>query len=174
MRCVNFSVYFHNKIPEIVKDVVIKTAENTFTGVNFKAFEYIPFNIQFAYDSYRGQFNGVKILEKAIEDGYRFFLIVIPYDLFVPHLNFVFGVAEPYYGAIISTWRLQLTDSTKIFLERIQKTVKHELGHVFGLPHCKNECVMRFANSLFELDLKYSNFCERCKKMLVRLGVIKS
>lgn len=174
MRNTKFFVYFHSKIPEIVKSVVVRTAENTFTGVNFKARENIPFDIQFAYDPYRGQFNGSKILEKAIEYGHRFFLIVIPYDLFVPHLNFVFGVAEPYYGAVISIWRLQITDSTTIFLERIQKTVKHELGHVFGLPHCKNECVMRFANSLFELDLKYPDFCDKCKKVLMRIGVIKS
>jgi len=48
----------------------------------------------------------------------------------------------------------------------IEKEVIHELGHIFGLPHCKNKCVMQFSNSLAEAMEKPSHFCQECIKKL--------
>ena len=101
---------------------------------------------------------------------------VIDEDLFVADLNFVFGLA---YGsrAIISLARLRqefygLSPDPVLFRERAKKEAVHELGHVFGLPHCPDrECVMHFSNSIGEIDFKSSRFCGRCRARLLGAGL---
>ena len=94
-------------------------------------------------------------------------------DLYVPHLNFVFGQAE--LGgktALISITRLRqeyygLRPDKNLFELRILKEAVHELGHCFGLNHCPNSrCVMHFSNSLQDTDYKSHEFCNNCKKIL--------
>ncbi len=49
-----------------------------------------------------------------------------------------------------------------LFYQRIVKEAVHELGHSFGLGHCKNiKCVMRFSNSLSDTDIKTSHLCKK-------------
>jgi archaemetzincin len=69
-------------------------------------------------------------------------------------LNFVFGEAIGNGGiAIIYLPRIKqefhgLKPNEQMFYERLVKESVHELGHVFGLAHCKNtRCVMQFSNS---------------------------
>jgi len=90
-------------------------------------------------------------------------------DLFVPKLNFVFGLAEPARGvAVISLCRLRpefygAAADEAALAERAIKEAVHELGHVSGLPHCRNpECIMHFSNSIADTDSKGPGFCERC------------
>lgn len=92
---------------------------------------------------------------------------VVGVDLFVPDLNFVFGIANSYEkSAVISLYRL-MSSHREIFYERARKEAVHELGHVFGLSHCSNvRCVMYFSNSLADTDYKKSTPCERCYTML--------
>jgi archaemetzincin len=92
-------------------------------------------------------------------------------DLFVPELNFVFGLAEPRQKtAIISLARLQfygLPANPDLFRKRALKEAIHELGHLLGLGHCPNPaCVMFFSNSLADTDRKGSGFCPRCRSLL--------
>jgi archaemetzincin len=47
----------------------------------------------------------------------------------------------------------------------------HEIGHVLGLNHCSNRCVMQYSNSLWEAQNKPSFLCESCKR---RIGIITS
>jgi len=100
-----------------------------------------------------------------------YFLGVVSEDIFVDGLNFVFGVAQIGKGAVISTFRLGFSSDESLFKLRLEKTIKHELGHVFGLEHCTNNCVMRFANSLYELDLKPNSYCSKCYKYLKSVNV---
>ncbi len=51
----------------------------------------------------------------------------------------------------------------------MRKLILHELGHLLGLGHCVNYCVMRFSNNLLELDEKPDEFCEECKYKLVKV-----
>jgi archaemetzincin len=95
-------------------------------------------------------------------------LFITEHDLFADRLNFVFGEAE--LGgtrAIISLYRLKpefygIRDG-ELFKERALKEAMHELGHVFGLTHCKNpNCVMFFSNSILDTDRKGWKYCELC------------
>jgi archaemetzincin len=133
-------------------------------------------DIGFAYNSQRGQYLSPAILRKVSEnmpaDGIRV-LGVTGVDLFVPQLNFVFG--EAVMGgeaAVISLHRLDPLRYGKpaddaLFRERALKEAIHELGHTFGLAHCRNpSCVMFFSNSLLETDRKGSRFCPSCESLL--------
>ena len=132
-----------------------------------------------AYNSTRGQFFSTQILEvltaysKSIEADR--ILGVAGVDLYVPHLNFVFGEAQcPGRTAIISLYRLQpefygFSPNADLFLKRILKEAVHELGHTFGIGHCgRPECVMFFSNSISDTDRKSSSFCGTCKRTLER------
>ncbi|WP_456454970.1 archaemetzincin family Zn-dependent metalloprotease [Thermovibrio sp.] len=110
-------------------------------------------------------------LEKLLSlkpEGFLFAGGITPYDLYSNGLNFVFGLALPFNGFIVSYSRL-LTKDFELFRSRLKKEITHEMGHVFGLSHCPlPECVMHFSNSLFEVDFKGEDFCRRCRKELER------
>ncbi|MBD3192822.1 MAG: archaemetzincin family Zn-dependent metalloprotease [Candidatus Heimdallarchaeota archaeon] len=104
-------------------------------------------------------------LKKEQKSNYA--LGLINDDLYVPELNFVFGVANRLkQAAIISFYRLQ-TKNSQLFLKRILTEAVHELGHLFSLNHCHNpDCVMFFSNSLIDTDRKGFYFCPRCSKLI--------
>ena len=90
-------------------------------------------------------------------------------DLFIPVLTFVFGQSQlegP--AAVVSTHRLQaeyygLPSDPDRLVERAAKEVIHELGHAFGLVHCREyHCVMRASTYVEEIDLKSAYFCDFC------------
>ena len=111
----------------------------------------------FAYDETRNQYDGQKLLNNLIDESkYKFFFWIIQDDIYVPLMNFVFGLASKYYGAIVSFHRL---DNTEM---KIKESI-HECGHVLGLGHCNNYCVMQYSNSLSEALEKPSSLCDSCK-----------
>ena len=96
-------------------------------------------------------------------------------DLYVPDLNFVFGLADSRQKcAIISLARLQPEfyghpGNLRLFRERALKEAVHEVGHLLGLGHCpKPACVMFFSNSLADTDRKGQGFCPECRRGLER------
>lgn len=96
-------------------------------------------------------------------------------DIFMPDLNFVFGLAEIHgNAAVISVTRLRqefygLPQDEGIFRDRTVKEAVHELGHTFGLSHCSdNTCVMHFSNSLHDTDIKGVAFCSGCQPGMVK------
>jgi archaemetzincin len=43
----------------------------------------------------------------------------------------------------------------------------HELGHAFGLVHCRDQrCVMRASTYVEEVDLKDAGFCDACRTLM--------
>jgi archaemetzincin len=134
-----------------------------------------------ASDPERGQLEGTSVLMAlpSPDTSIDATLGVIDEDLFVAELNFIFGLA---YGnrAIISLRRLRqefhgLSPDPELFRVRAKKEAFHDLGHVFGLPHCEDRrCVMCFSNSIFETDFKSFRFCERCWETLEDSGVVLS
>jgi archaemetzincin len=99
----------------------------------------------YTFDPARKQYPAPAILEKISKiklDGIK--LGVVDVDLYDRSLNFVFGEASPLTRtAVISLARLRpeyygLAENEALFKERAAKEAVHELGHVFGLPHCSN------------------------------------
>lgn len=134
---------------------------------------------QKAYDATRRQYHSTTILtvlgDYVKKSRFGRVLGVADVDLYVPHLNFVFGEAQcPGGAAVISLHRLRpefyrKPHSEEVFLERSIKEAVHEVGHTLGLGHCGNpRCVMFFSNSIFDTDRKGSALCERCRPLAMR------
>jgi archaemetzincin len=102
-------------------------------------------------------------------------LVVTDVDLYVPRLNFVFGLADVRRrAAVISLARLNpafygQTRNPGLLNERALKEAVHELGHLLGLGHCANPaCIMFFSNTLADTDRKGPGFCPICRKQVSR------
>jgi archaemetzincin len=127
-----------------------------------------------AFDGQRNQFNAVvmlKILQGSRREEDELVLGVTEADLFVPRMNFVFGVAGG-GAALVSLHRLRQeyfglpADNSQLLRRALIESV-HELGHVYGLDHCPEiSCVMFFSNTLVDTDRKGSEFCPRCAALL--------
>ena len=134
-------------------------------------------DIEFAYDKKRKQYLSSKILfyaKKFVpQDAFVLFLVVDK-DLYEKGFNYIFGQSAGNV-CIVSIHRFKHctkidTEQEKNLLkERTIKTIIHELGHSFGLPHCSDPtCVMYFSNWLGDTDRKSKFFCEKCKEKLVK------
>jgi archaemetzincin len=132
-----------------------------------------------AYDHKRKQYLSTSILNVILGQKevapYERILGVVDHDLFVPELNFVFGQASP-KAAVVSLSRLRQTfyhlpEDQNLFHQRVLTEAVHELGHTYGLGHCRNpRCVMFFSNSLVDTDRKGSEFCPSCKSKLPKFS----
>ena len=94
-------------------------------------------------------------------------------DLYIPIFTFVFGEAQlDGKAAVISMFRPRgdadgSTPPRSLLLGRLLKLSLHELGHTFGLEHCREEgCLMGFSSNLEKLDRKNLAFCDYCQILL--------
>lgn len=139
------------------------------------------FDPELAFDSSRGQYHSRILLGQLLReapppapgasgaDRPARVLGVANVDLFIPVLTFVFGEAQlGDRAAVVSAHRLDnrlygLEPNPHLQYERLVKEAVHELGHTFGLLHCRDtRCVMASSNYVEEIDLKGDRFCERC------------
>lgn len=126
-----------------------------------------------AYSPLRRQYNSTHLLSKLAQHGSGGevkLLGIADVDLYMPVLTFVFGEAQlGNNAAIVSVYRLRqsfygLPEDEVLFYERCEKEALHELGHTFGLIHCADfSCVMHFSNSVENIDMKGSDFCQKCR-----------
>ena len=83
---------------------------------------------------------------------------------------------EPGYCCVVSTAALQknIKDSNQ-FNQRLLKACMHEMGHNFGLPHCKKnkKCLMRSSGgTILTLDEEDLFLCKHCRELLTQKGFI--
>ena len=166
------------KVEDFVLNSLEENLTDVFVGAECETLQETMPIPESAYNPTRKQYHSSIILanvrkfaEKKL--AYDRVLGITDVDLYVPHLNFVFGEAEfPGKYAVISLFRLRpefygQPPNKKLFLERTLKEAVHELGHTFGLKHCRNpSCVMFFSNSIIDTDRKGFSFCEKCSKIL--------
>jgi archaemetzincin len=118
------------------------------------------------YNVFRKQYNSTCLLR--FMKPLRVTLGVTGKDIYAKGMNFLFGEAELNGSrAIISVFRLT-TPNDNLYRERVVKEAVHEIGHVLGLIHCNNHCVMKFSNSVMEVDRKPISFCEDCASKIRR------
>jgi len=127
------------------------------------------------FNSKRGQFDSIVFLENLLigieADGIS--LGLTAEDIYTERMNFIFGHAQVGgHAAIVSLKRLDpefygQKEDVDLMKERILKEVLHEVGHVLGRKHCNVEgCVMTFSSTVFDVDEKSQEFCEKCIKAL--------
>ena len=132
-------------------------------------------DLDFAYDSLRGQCHSTAILKRLRKlptaESWRV-LGVTDADLFIPILTFVFGEAQlgpaDATVAVASMYRLRqefygMPPDPETLSARLLKESLHELGHTFGLRHCSDyRCVMSSSPAVENIDLKLAQFCPSC------------
>jgi archaemetzincin len=99
-------------------------------------------------------------------------------DLAITGRTFVFGYAHLTDGmALYSTARLDetwygRTRDEALVAKRVLRTLAHELGHTFGVPHCEEpRCLMRAVSFVENLDALPVRFCPGCRaRVTVGLG----
>jgi len=165
-----FGTLSETLVPYLVDGLTREFAAEVVVGEN------LPIPGQ-AYDSRRRQYRAEDFLPSlgaTWRRGQRDLVLgVTAMDLFVPQLNFVFGLAEPRQRtAVISVARLdpqffQQPPDPGLLQGRALKEAIHELGHLLGLPHCDNpRCIMFFSNTLADTDRKGPGFCPVCREKL--------
>jgi archaemetzincin len=133
-------------------------------------------DLQPYFNSSRKQYDANQLLQyidQEIKDDQSKTLALVNVDLFIPILTYIFGQA--YLGgntAIASLYRLQnelygLKKNEKLLKERLLKEIVHELGHSFGLIHCRTTgCVMQSSTYVEDIDQKEHHFCPQCKNKI--------
>ena len=130
----------------------------------------------YAYHKHKKQYNSTKILKKIHKlklTGYDRILGIVDVDLYVPERTFVFGGADVKKKvSAISLTRLRqefydLPEDSALFKYRTIIEAVHELGHTYGLYHCKNnKCVMFLSNTIGDTDHKGAELCSNCKNIM--------
>jgi archaemetzincin len=152
-----FTSKVQNEVIRGIEQVLEKTYNNVLAISYGGELELLPE----AYNSLRNQYNADTLLEYLLGRKHKdTALWVISEDLYCQRMNFIFGSALYLEGGVLSIYRLTSQ-------ELIEKEAAHEIGHVLGLTHCQNNCIMRFSNSLWEAERKPSFLCETCKKKVL-------
>ena len=126
-----------------------------------------------AYNPLRGQYMAFKLLEflkqgQVVPGTFRH-LGIFDLDLCTPVLQYVFGLAR--MGGrecLVSTHRLKPElqgrgPDPALFERRVLKEVLHELGHTFGIKHCREEdCIMSVAHGVAQVDRRRAGYCPAC------------
>ncbi len=158
---------------QILYDIIPKLERNTDLEFNIRP---LNLDISNAFSIERGQYYSTKILSLMLENldnDYTKVVGIVKIDLYIPVLTYVFVEAQLNGRcSIVSLVRLHEEfysgrSEYNLIKLRTLKEILHELGHNFGMIHCKDwECVMHSSSSIEEIDIKDSKYCKNCKQKI--------
>lgn len=93
--------------------------------------------------------------------GSKTALWLVDKEIFYPGIGPVFGCA---------TERIALLSASGLEPEVMQKEALHETGHLLGLDHCHQRCIMSLSRNLAEAEEKPISLCPRCSAALASLA----
>ena len=136
-------------------------------------------DLRYAYDIYRNQYKSPLILSRLqrLRKGPDDKIIgVVDVDLYSPGYEFIYGEAKQSSGtATLSIYPLFPRNrpgryNSEVFKQRVIREGLHEVGHLYGLGHCKKpKCLMRTCTCVQEVDAAGNSFCPGCGRRLKRL-----
>jgi archaemetzincin len=154
---------------------LVKPLASTFS-VEVEVANTISLDGSFALNVSRNQYASTSFISTLLEKFEDFdgkVLGVTSGDLFVPVLTYVFGEAQlEGKVSVVSSHRLRdefygLGSNRGLLQLRLLKEAVHELGHTFGLLHCRNfSCVMHSSTGVEEIDMKTERLCAECRGKL--------
>jgi archaemetzincin len=132
-----------------------------------------------AHNVVRGQHYAIVILSKLerVKANSREKVIgVCEEDLYLPDENSILGHADILSGTVIvSLYQMRHEfyglpeDEAKIY-PRLYKEAMHQTAHLFNLSECRNpKCVNYYSQTMLDIDNKNNNFCDICRRQLVKL-----
>ena len=124
-----------------------------------------------SFESRREQYDAQQLLPdlgRALPKDAVGLLAVTSADLFIPSLNFVFGLGSTEHRvAVFSTYRhgtdFRIAGMKGTVLRRSMTVAVHELGHIVTMRHCTEfHCIMNGNSSLEEADNHPLHMCPVC------------
>ncbi|BAA30903.1 peptidase [Pyrococcus horikoshii] len=88
------------------------------------------------------------------------------FDIYKKYLGIQVSIGN--YNVLALSIKPFYTENRELFVERVFKGVLHEIGHLYGLSHCKNDCVMNPPNDLKDWDRRAPSYCNSCLRELKR------
>ncbi len=126
-----------------------------------------------AWDPVRRQYDARKILpalQRALPDDALGMVAVTEVDLYIPSVNYVFGLGSfERKVAVMSLYRFgadfRSTAEPGTVLRRSLTVAAHEFGHVLSMRHCTEfRCLMNGTNSLEDADRHPQHLCPVCAR----------
>lgn len=148
------SVYFAPEI-EKLSDPLQTSLQAVFLELNIKHGGILTPG-KGAFDTYRHQYDVTYLIRQVPSLSAGFLsLWVVAVDLFAPSELFIFGAAGQ-GKAIVSTYLLQSQLA-------ICSVATHEVGHLLGLSHCNNFCMMQPVHTSEEAEKRLIRLCASCQ-----------
>lgn len=141
-------------------------------------------NHTLAFSIERNQYYSSRLIADAIPETAKLqgkVIMLVEFDLYVPVFTFVFGEAQLNGKiSIVSLCRLHeefYTGKTddELLIKRAIKEILHELGHNFGLHHCRDwDCVMHASSIIEQVDIKGGYYCSSCLEQAPEISLISA
>ncbi|WP_048055350.1 peptidase [Pyrococcus sp. NA2] len=88
------------------------------------------------------------------------------FDIYKKYLGIQVSIGN--YNVLVLSIRPFYTENRELFVERVFKGVLHEIGHLYGLSHCNNDCVMNPPRDIEDWDRRAPSYCNSCLAELRR------
>ncbi|AAL81957.1 peptidase [Pyrococcus furiosus DSM 3638] len=86
------------------------------------------------------------------------------FDIYKKYLGIQVNVGD--YHVLALSIKPFFTENKYLFIERVFKGVLHEIGHLYGLSHCHEDCVMNPPKDIKDWDLRTPTYCNTCLRKL--------